>query len=177
MLTFSSLGGLAFCVKDKGVNITVFPSTSKEGKEGELVLLSSPEEKPVKKQLSWPGEYDVEGISIRGIGQNEGQKVSFSLEINGVRCAFIASPLQEWADHELERLGDVDVLVLPAEQPKHAQKLVEQIDPRILILLLGGDKEEKEVCKACSAENIAPEKEYKLKSSLPQEGRETIVLH
>lgn len=141
-----------------------------------ITLLSHPEEEPKAGVFSWPGEYDVAGMSLRGIGYAEGRQVSFVGIVNGVRCAFLSSPLQEWSDHALELLGDVAILAVPAEKPKILQKILDEVDPRILVIVPTAGKMDPEALNVCGAKGIEPALEYKLKGSLPAEGREVVVL-
>ena len=157
--------------------MTIFPDKA-EGK-ADLFLLKSPEEEPTEGNISWPGEYDFGGVAVRGIGHGEGDKISYAVEIEGIRMAFLASPLQELNDYELEIFGDIDILFLPADDAKIAQKMIDQIDPRALFPLMTKDKDTfEEVLKKCGAQDNGPESEYKVKSrgSLPSEGREVVIL-
>ncbi len=151
----------------------VFP---KSIQEGVLNFLAIPEESPVREVISWPGEYDVGGITIKGIGQNEGQKVSYVITVDDVRFAFPASPLEEWRNEDIERMGDVHVLVLPAEDVKMCQTLLDEVDPRVLFIVPGADgKLHPEVLKNCGAVDKEHVKEFKLKGSFGAEGREVVV--
>ncbi|MBI3336693.1 hypothetical protein HYZ98_03975 [Candidatus Peregrinibacteria bacterium] len=167
--------------KDAGIQCTggqqpllVYPSGSSDPKG--VTLLGIPEEQPRAKVFSWPGEYNSAGMTLRGIGHTEGRQVSFVAVINSVRCAFISSPLHEWTDHELELLGDIAVLVVPAEKPKILQKIIDEVDPRVLVLVPAGGKMDPEVLSVCGAKTVDPVSEYKLKGALPAEGREVVIL-
>ena len=94
-----------------------------------------------------------------------------------MRCAFLSSPLQEWTDKQLESVGDVDVLALPADDLKLSQKLIDEFDPRVLIILPSKNKDTYDSLAkvvGVKSENIVSE--YKLKAQLPAEGREVVVL-
>jgi len=148
------------------------------GKE-DLILLAHPEEDPQEGRISWPGEYDFGGVAVRGLGHGEGKDVSYVVETEGVRCAFLVSPLREFTDNELELLGDIDVLFLPADDTKIAQKMIDQIDPRALIPLPTKDEATfKEILDNCGAKDKGAESEFKVKgkSSLPAEGRDVVIL-
>lgn len=176
MLTFTSLGGGAVRCIDGGKAILAFPSKP-SGKD--INLLSVPEETPQEGVISWPGEYDLDQVAIRGIGHDEGKKVSYSVEVEGVRCAFLSSPLHDWSDHELELLGDVDVLCIPADDVKLAQKIIDEVDPRVLIPLPTKNEDTfSELLRVCGAQGKESQDDYKLKSkaSLPMEGREVVIL-
>jgi hypothetical protein len=173
MLTFTSLGGHTLKCTGGPRAFVVFP---KKPEAGMLSLFPSPEENPAKEFISWPGEYDIGGVTIKGIGQAEGQKVSYVVEADGIRIAFPASPLEDWANEDIEKLGDVHVLVLPAEDPKKCQTLLDEIDPRVLFIVPAEDGTlHPDVLKACGAIGKEQVKEYKLKGAFGAEGREVVV--
>jgi hypothetical protein len=158
--------------------LRVFPEKNAI-KGADFALLSKPEEGEDNAVISWPGEYDIDGLAIRGIGHDEGQKVSYVVESDNVRSAFLSSPLHEWSDHDLELLGNIDVLCIPADDVKLAQKLIDEIDPRVLIPLPTKDKTTfDDLLKNCGAKGAETVSDYKIKSksSLPTEGRDLVVL-
>lgn len=173
MLTFSHVDGISVRVVGGEMPVVSFPS---KPVAGAINLLPSPQESPSREMLSWPGEYDIAGVTVRGIGQMEGQKVSYAIEAENIRIAFLSTPLMAWEDSDIEHLGEVQVLVLPTDDLKLCQKLIDEIDPRVLILVPGADGQlNQEVIKAAGAADKPHESEYKLKGSLPQDGREVVV--
>ena len=173
MLVFSLL-------QNGGLQVTGGPKSFAVFGEGdaktEVTFVAAPEEELANGRVSWPGEYDFDGLAVKGLGQEEGQKVSYRMEANGVKLAFIAPQLQEWSDGEIGQLGDIDVLVLPAEDAKKVQKMVEEVDPRVVMLVPpAGKKVGADILKACGAEDADTVKEFKLKGALPSEGREVVV--
>ncbi|MBI2117676.1 hypothetical protein HYT95_02145 [Candidatus Peregrinibacteria bacterium] len=96
-------------------SFAVFPCSTVEA---DLTFLSVPEEEVREGRISWPGEYDIAGMAIRGIGQNEGQQVSYVVSLHDIRCAFLSSPLGEWSEEASAQLGNIDLLVLPGEHAK-----------------------------------------------------------
>jgi len=178
MATISSLGGSALkCIFNK-ITVSVFPASVEKGsKEGDISLLSHPEEVPTDGVISWPGEYDFGGVFIRGIGHEEGRQVSYVMDADGVRFAFLSAPLHKFSDFELEQIGDIDVLCIPADDVKMVQELIDTIDPRVLVPLPSkDDKAFNEVLKVCGALGKEAVEEHKLKGSLPAEGREVVIL-
>lgn len=174
MITFTAVGPTTIRCTGGAKPVLVFPE---KPVEGSICLMPAPEENPSRDVISWPGEYDVAGITIRGIGHLEGQKVSYAIAIDDTRCAFPASPLEEWHSTDIERLGDIHVLALPAADPKKFQMLLDEIDPRLLIIIPAADGSlHPEVLKAAGAADKEPVSEYKLKGALPAEGREVVVL-
>lgn len=139
-----------------------------------LQAISSKE--PDIKNISWPGEYDFAGIAVTGIGHNQTENVSYLLVYDNIKTAFVVAPLHDWSEHDIEMLGDVDILVLPVASGKLVQKLVDEIDPRVLVLVPGDAPEElADAQKAVGVSGKEPQAEYKLKGNLPAEGREVIV--
>lgn len=176
MLTLTSLALGSFKVSGAGKPLIVFPAdAAKAADDSTIVLASVPQEQSKDGILSWPGEYHVAGVAVKGIGHLEGKQVSYVVTADGIRLAFLSSPLQEWSDKQVEFVGNIDVLVIPTSDAKLVQKLVDEFDPRVLILLPTKDQaEHSAVMKSIGAKETVSE--YKLKSSLPQEGREVIVL-
>ncbi|TSC58607.1 MAG: hypothetical protein Greene041619_481 [Candidatus Peregrinibacteria bacterium Greene0416_19] len=176
MLTFTSLGGSSIRVTGAGKIVIVFPTEGMKMPDRDFIaLLPVPQESPTVHLISWPGEYNEAGISIKGVGHVEGQQVSYVLQAENLTIAFLSRPLQDWSDKQLEMVGDIDVLVIPAFDAKLVQKLVDEFDPRVLVLTVSDGAESEAVLKQIGAHGERVD-EYKLKGSLPAEGRETVVL-
>ncbi len=175
MITFSAKTGSACIVTTSAVTFDVFPS--KPEKDLWTFLSHPEEERANKKIVSWPGEYDFAGISIRGVGQEAGRQVSYVCHTENIRMAFIDSPVLDWTDTDIEKIGEIDVLIVAADNPKKVLALVEAIDPRVIILSEAKDGDLAGTAKACGMTNIEPVAEYKVKAgSLPQDNRQVIVL-
>jgi hypothetical protein len=175
MITITSLGGTTTKVDINGTVIVAFPAKADE--KANISLLGSPEDEVSSGVVSWPGEYDIGGVSIRGIGHEEGQRVSYVVDDGKVRVAFLSTPLHDWTDNNLQLLGDVDILCIPADDTKIAQKIIDEVDPRVLVPLPTKDEETfVELLKIVGAQDKEIEKEYKLKGGLPVEGREVVIL-
>ena len=174
MLTIKALSGSSVSLSDGKTTVVTFP---KKPVADAVNLLPAPEEDPKGKAISWPGEYDIGGVAIKGIGQKEGQQVSYVLQMDEYRVAAPSCPLEEWSQEDIERLGDVAVLILPAENPKQAQALIDEVDPRMLVLVPGSDGTlDPDVMKTAGATGKEPVAEHKLKGALPAEGREVLVM-
>lgn len=141
-------------------------------------LQSHPEETLENKKLvSWPGEYDFQSVTLRAIGQEQGKQVSFNAVTEGIRMAFIDAPILDWSDAEIERLGDIDVLVIAGDNPKKITPLIESVDPRVIILFETKDGDLSGSAKACGQSSVSPIGEFKVKpSTLPQDSRQVVVL-
>lgn len=153
----------------------VFP---KKAEKEMWTLLSHPEEAlENKKWVSWPGEYDFSGVTMRAIGQEQGKQVSYHAAGEGIRMAFIDSPVLAWNDSEIEKLGDIDVLVVAADDPKKVMALVEAVDPRVIVLFETEKGDLAGVAKVCGVASVAAVDEFKVKpSTLPTDSRQVVVL-
>lgn len=171
MLTFTALGPSSVRITNGSAAVTAY--ADKPAQSGDMLIHSVPEEVPAPQVICWPGEYDVGGVTLRGIGHDEGRQTSFLVVMDGIRCALPSTPIKEWSDAELQQMGDVDVVVVPSAEPKILQSLVDELDPRALVILSADDNAE--LLRALGAQDKEPVTEYKLKS-LPQEGREVVVL-
>jgi hypothetical protein len=175
MITISPAGNGSCTVQTDSVTFSVFPESPKKDA---WCLLSHPEETFTNnKVISWPGEYDFTGITVRAIGQEQGRQVSYGCITENVRMAFVDAPVLDWLDADVERLGDIDVLVVAADNPKKVLALVEAVDPRIVILVKAKEGDLLGVAKACGLAQIQPVSEFKVKhGSLPQDARQVVVL-
>jgi hypothetical protein len=176
MLTFSALSPTSLRISSGSSTIIAFPESSPKAlKENDIFLLAIPEEQFRVQVISWPGEYNVNGISILGIEHSGGKQASYVATVDGVRIGFLSLPLKDWTDQQIESVGDIDVLVLPASETKLCQKLIDEFDPRVLLVLPGTEKGALSALeKVIGAKRT--ESEFKLKGALPAEGREVIVL-
>ena len=174
----ASLGGQTLrCILGKTTFIIFPASAGKNIPDDTVVLLAHPEEEPAQGVISWPGEYDFSGVLVRGLGHEDGRQVSYVVVSEGTRLAFLSAPLHKLADYELAQIGDIDVLAIPCDDTKLVQELIDAIDPRVLIPLATKDEKTfQEVLKVCGAAGKETVEEYKLKGSLPAEGREVVLL-
>lgn len=173
MITFSALGSSSTRMTNGSVGVTVYADAPAQADD--ILVQSVPQEVPEMKVICWPGEYDIHGITLRGIPHEEGRQTSFLIVVDGIRCAFPSLPLKEWTEIEFQQAGDVDVLVVPSTEPKGIQTLVDELDPRVLIILPGDGAAHAELIRALGAQDKEVMSEYKLKA-LPQDGREVVVL-
>jgi len=179
MVTLKPLTGSGISCSNGKVKVYVFSKDApKKFDEKGLTLLPKPREEAPKEVISWPGEYSLQGVAIRGVGQEEGKFVSYVLSIDGVRVGVLASPLHEWSEDELRALGNMDVLVVPADDVKRVTKIVEEVDCPVIIPLQTSDETTfKEVLKALGGDGAKAEKELKLKpGSIKAESRKVYVL-
>ncbi len=156
-------GHSCFTIKDKRATIVTDPYTNLGTKLPELkadILTLSDElvesEGDIAevagepKVLSWPGEYDMSGISIEGYNafhfaksQETAEKanckvVIYNFFINGFKVCHLSGLGHRLTSELTESIGDVDVLLVPVGgnlviDHKKAIEVIEQIDPKMVI--------------------------------------------
>jgi len=97
--------------------------------------------------INEPGEYEVQGLFIKGIksfhdnkeGKERGGNIIFKLEAEGIRMVHLGDLGQkELKNTQLDEIGEVDVLLIPVGGkytigPDEAQHITNQIEPRIVV--------------------------------------------
>lgn len=156
--------------------------------------------------IEGPGEYEVKGVTVRGIqtyhdeseGKERGLNTIYMIEIEGIKICHIGDfGEKEMRDETLEKIGDVDILMIPVGGPARAAagghytidgegaaKIVSKIEPRIVIpmhykipgLKAQLDSAEK-FLKEMGAKNADAEEKLVIKAKdLPQEETRVVVL-
>ncbi|MFH0779382.1 MAG: MBL fold metallo-hydrolase [Parcubacteria group bacterium] len=93
-----------------------------------------------------PGEYETKGVFVNGIGSyhdnkegaERGKSVMFLFTVEGVRVLHLGDLGTTLSDAQLEKIGEVDVLLIPVGgkytiNAKEAAEVVRQIEPCIVI--------------------------------------------
>ena len=139
----------------------------------DAVISLSHEVKVGDFSLNGPGEYEISGIEITGVGQ------IYLFSAEDMRIAYLDKLGRALNDQEQELIGDVDILFIPIGggevlDCKAAIQVINQIDPRIVIPMYYD-----EVDTFSKEEGIVPEFVDSLKisrSTLPETERKVIVL-
>lgn len=97
--------------------------------------------------IDGPGEYEIKGVFVQGItsfhddkeGKERGTNTIYTVESEGIRFCHLGDFGQkQLTDEQLERIGPVDILMIPVGgvytiSSSEAQKIVGQIEPKIVI--------------------------------------------
>jgi L-ascorbate metabolism protein UlaG (beta-lactamase superfamily) len=96
--------------------------------------------------VNGPGEYEIKGIFIQGIQSSHSSipdkpedNTIFTIEAEGIKICHLGDLGQkELTDDQIEKIGNVDILMIPIGgvytiSSKEAQKIVSQIEPKIVI--------------------------------------------
>jgi L-ascorbate metabolism protein UlaG (beta-lactamase superfamily) len=103
--------------------------------------------KQAKLSIDTPGEYEIAGFSITGIparahldeDKQSTNATIYKIVVNDVRAAVLGHIYPDLNGSELERLGVIDVLILPVGgngytlDPIGALSLIKKIEPKIVI--------------------------------------------
>lgn len=149
--------------------------------------------------IDGPGEFDVQGLFIRGIaaagdGKNQNNGFDYTtiyrIRMEDIRVGFLGSLKQkELSEPQLEELGEIDILLVPSGgnlvcDADAAVHIVNQIEPSIVIpmhyeqkgLNIKLDKVE-QFLKEIGATKIAPQEKFTFKkSNLAEIGKNTQVV-
>jgi len=153
--------------------------------EGEMVELEG-----TPKVLDWPGEFEIANVSIEAFSPNGEPFNIFIFAIDGLKICHLSYLSHELSDETLDRIGEVDILMVPVGgsevlDGKTAQKVVEAIEPRVVIPMLYAATETKlkikgaeEFLKAMGKTEKEPVEKFSIsgRSSLPAENMEFVLL-
>lgn len=96
--------------------------------------------------VSYPGEYEVGGISVFGVqsfhddkkGEDRGRNTIFSIVIDEMRVCHLGDLGHQLSSSQLEEIGVIDVLLCPVGghftiDPKEAMAVIQQIEPSYIV--------------------------------------------
>lgn len=158
--------------------------------EGLTEAGKSPEAGKGPKILDWPGEFEISNVSIEAFPPNGEPMNFFIFVLDGIKICHLAYLSHELSDEVLDHIGDVDVLMVPVGgsevlDGKTAQKVVEAIEPRVVIPMLYAATDTKlkiggaeEFLKAMGKTEREPVEKFSIssRSSLPEESMEFVLL-
>lgn len=154
----------------------------------EIVILSSPEEgKKVSTEafiLSTPGEVGIKDVFIYGLPHFEGKilKTIYKLNIEDLKICFLGEISNSLTDEELDRLGEIDILILPISKKtlssSKAIEVVNGIEPTLIIPSSWKDKSEiLEFIKEIGTKSAEEMEKLKIrKKDLVEEKIEVVIL-
>lgn len=198
-------GERCFTIKGKETTIVIDPYDKskhvlKEVKADTVLLTGDYEGTAVLREgatdaqiINWPGEYEIKGAPIVAIpsyskeilesDKAKGKIILFSFMVDGIKLCHLGTLGGEVDEETMEKIGDVDVLMVPAAgkealDSKKAQSMIESIDPRIVVPMNYKDNEVDVLLKQLGITD--PRKEEKLsvdgKGQLPEDKTECVLL-
>lgn len=192
------------CVKLSGrqVNIICDPYNESSGlgkikTSADVVLISGTEPTTTGipgMVIDGPGEYEVKGAMITGIPaqlhvDESGERATiYSIIIDGLNVAFLGNIAPELSNDQVEKLGQVDVLVVPVGghgltlDATAAAKIVSRLEPKFVIPTHYADSQTKypmpqeDISKFLNEMGASPEPIAKLKLNSKEMPLETTVV-
>ncbi|MDQ6772732.1 MAG: MBL fold metallo-hydrolase [Candidatus Dormibacteraeota bacterium] len=93
-----------------------------------------------------PGEYEASGVTVLGLstfhdrdqGASHGRNTIYVIDLDDVRVCHLGDLGHALDDETLDRLGNIDVLLVPvggghALDAVHAAEVVRQVEPRVVV--------------------------------------------
>ena len=164
---------------------------SHEGKDAGNAEAISGMDKKQPFVVHHAGEYEVQGVFVTGIRapkKDGSEHTIYRIIFEGIKIGFLGALDRTLTDTELERLGDIDVLIVPVGggevlNKDGAQDVVNQVEPRLVVpsyFHVSGSTRTLEGADAFCKELACPrEDSNKLKitkSSLPEDDVKVAVL-
>jgi L-ascorbate metabolism protein UlaG (beta-lactamase superfamily) len=145
--------------------------------------------------ISGPGEYEVAGVTVQGIGTfhdtsggaERGRNTVYVIEVDDVRVCHLGDLGHRLADDELESIGTVDIVLAPvgggaALDGALAAEVVRQLEPRYVVPmhfrqpgLKTGLEPAERFLKEMGAESLEPQPRLSVQPS-SGEGETRVVL-
>lgn len=104
--------------------------------------------------IDMPGEYDVSGVSIRGLQsrahidtETERNATVYKVMAGDLKVLVVGHVYPKFSDAKLEDIGMVDVMIVPVGgngftlDPTGALQIIKQVEPKVVVLTNYDDKE------------------------------------
>ncbi len=191
-------GHSCFTIKGKDATIVTDPfeglGTKLPKLKADIVSLSgegeTAEVEGEPKVLNWPGEFEVSNVAIEAISPLGEDLNMFIFALDGIKICHLSYLSHELPEELINQIGEVDILMVPVGgsevlDGKTAQKVVEAIEPRVVIPMLFAATETKmniggasEFLKAMGKSDTAPVEKFTIsgRSGLPEDRMEFVLL-
>jgi len=160
--------------KDHSAEIIIDPL--KEERADILLLANKDNKVKTTKGESFvidgPGEYEIKEVFVKGIQSSK--NIIYVFEAEEIKFCYLGDLGQkELTDEQLEKIGQVDVLMISVVE--EAQKIIGQIEPKVVIPM---DYENvSNFLKTMGKPSVTPVGKFIVKTStLPINGMEIVVL-
>ena len=172
-ITFSDKNSIN--INSKNASVAINPA--KEPK-ADFTLYTEPlEQSTTGKYFDGPGEYEVLGCMIDGVAGSS-SKTIYSMVIDDMHVVYAVDLSEALSDEQLERIEAVDILILSVENDNYElmNKVVTQLQPRILIPLMQNEGELAKI-KAEFGKEVEPTERFKIvKKDLPTDSQQLVIL-
>lgn len=130
-------------------------------------------------KIAGPGEYERRGVSVEVVNLKEKEDLVYICHIEDIAICYPGILNQDLNEEVVKEIGDIDILFVPLGEEnslnvKSAQKLIADIDPRVVIPMLYADLEEFKSAEGITDGEVDTLKIKKI--DLPQEERKFYIL-
>lgn len=154
--------------------------SSHEGKDAsvmEAIVPEYPEDKRCPFVVSHAGEFEVRGVAVTGVHaplKDGSAHTVYRIDVESMGIGFLGALDRALTDKEVELLGNIDVLIVPAESATLASENVAKVEPRLVIPSYAEDTSA--ICRelSCPVENMPKLK--LVRSMLPEEDMKIITM-
>lgn len=164
-------------IKLAGKNTSIVINPGSEVK-ADLLLFTSPESPQyATRSFNSPGEYEVMGSMVDGV-EITSENTAYSLVIDDIHLAYMSGIDAQLSDAQLEHMDAVDILIVKVADDKSEliNKLVSQIEPRILIPIMESEAELGKI-KAEYGKDVEAVESFKIvKKDLPADSQQLVIL-
>ncbi len=190
-------GNTCFTLKGKGTKFLLNPDKQAGNVKGNVVLSSLEETAEIKdadKVVDWPGEYEIQGVSItayqawtksKSKEEEEGgvgdETIIYYFDMDGIKICHLGAVGHVLTSDMVKSIGDVDVLMIDLGEKsnltgKKPMEIIEAIEPRVVMPM--GEGKLGDTMKELGLETPAAEESYVIKSrsELPDDKRLTMLL-
>ena len=180
-------GANALTIKGKNATVKIDPEKLEDAANDVIIGTSEIEDYRGSKVFDWPGEYEIKGVPIINIqvftapkDNEKAEKTIISrFEVDDVKFCHLGNLGHEIAADLSDKIGDIDVLIVPVEgnlQMKKIQTIIDEIEPRAILPVNYTGLAA--FLKEMSAGEVETVKVYKLNSAnqFAEDKREYIVL-
>ena len=134
-MEITKLGKSCFKIKGKKAIILIEPSLEIKNLMAHIVIKNDPKSKiSIKGEpvvIFGPGEYEIREINI--LGTKETFATIYKIAMDGLSFLYISNLEEKIPEEKVEILNQVDILLLPVDEPKLASSLVSQLEPLVII--------------------------------------------
>lgn len=183
-------GGSTVELKGKKTSVFLNPGDKHDITNAQVIVYDQTDEKRSSSDdclmVDWPGEYDKAGYLFRGV-ENSGKKnanISFAFSFPDGNISWVGEMAEYPSEQFIEQLGEVHVLLVPVGggdvlKAKDAFRLVEALEPMVVIPICYGDKRDglSPFLKEMDVKHPEAQRSYELKrSDLSMDKMELIIL-
>ena len=153
-MTISWYGEACFLLESGGVRILIEPPQKESGinpprLKSDILIYSheitmdSPRSSEEAFVIDSPGEYEIKGVNIQGIANNE--NIIYNIKMDDIKISHLGFTNKKFDNEKLAEFDDPDIVLVPVGGDKildaeEAMSVINQLEPNIAIPMLYGVK-------------------------------------